>query len=55
MCCGNKVVKDYGPGGAASSTGWVVTYPDGKTEVKTTEIMARLAAARVPNASYAKA
>ena len=47
MCCGRSVVQKHSSSGGESS-GWVVKYPDGNTQVKTTEISARLAAALVP-------
>lgn len=55
MCCGNKIARDYGPAGSSEQTGWVVTYPDGKSESKNTEIAARMAAALVPGATYKRA
>lgn len=55
MCCGNSVATTYGTSGAGEPTGWTVTYPNGATETKTTEVAARLAAALVPGAKYAKA
>jgi hypothetical protein len=38
----------------ACSGKWVVTYPDGRTEEKGNATAARIAAARVPGATYAK-
>lgn len=55
MCCGNKIVRDYGPSAGAEASGWVVSYPDGKKETKGTEVAARMAAALVPGASYKRA
>jgi hypothetical protein len=56
MCCGNNIVATYGAGSSGEEpTGWVVTYPNGVTETKQTEVAARLAAALVPGAKYAKA
>ncbi len=40
------------PTAATPSAGYVVTFPDGRTEKKTTAIAAQLAAARVPGATY---
>jgi len=55
MCCGNTIARNYGQAGDSQQTGWVVTYPNGATETKTTEVAARLAAALVPGAKYVKA
>lgn len=55
MCCGNNIVRDYGQAGGTESSGWTVTYPNGVKEQKATEVAARLAAALVPGAKYAKA
>jgi hypothetical protein len=55
MCCGNTIAATYGASGGSEQTGWIVTYPNGITETKATEIAARLAAALVPGAKYGKA
>jgi hypothetical protein len=56
MCCGNTIAQTYGQQGDDSTqNGWVVTYPNGVKESKTSETSARLAAALVPGAKYAKA
>jgi len=55
MCCGRTVVTNQAARRVATPTGWVVTYPDGKSETKTSEIAARLAAGRVTGATYARA
>jgi len=34
-------------------TKWVVTYPDGRTEIKHSAVAARIAAGKVPGATYA--
>lgn len=53
MCCGSRRVSSSGTS-SSEVTGWVVTYPDGTKQSKSTEVAARMAAALVPGASYAK-
>ena len=56
MCnCGRSgaaAARTGRPTAATPSTGYVVIYPDGHMENKTTAIAAQLAAARVPGAIY---
>lgn len=47
MCCGRKSTT------AVTET-WTVTYPDGTTKTKHTELGAKLAAAGVPGSTYVK-
>jgi hypothetical protein len=54
MCCGRSVVQKYGSSGGDSPKGWVVKYPDSRSEVKATEISARVAAALVPGATVTR-
>ncbi len=41
--------------GASVTTKYVVTYPNGSTETKTSELAAKLAAGKMPGAKYAVA
>lgn len=51
MCCGNRVVRARQ---ASTADEWVVSFPDGTTTVKSSEVSAKLAAARVPGATVSK-
>lgn len=51
MCCGNRVVQARK---TASAEEWIVTFPDGSTVTKASEVSAKLAAARSPGATVAK-
>jgi hypothetical protein len=48
MCCGNRVVTARA---AQASTQWVVVHADGRETVKSSEVSAKLAAARSPGAT----
>lgn len=43
-----------GCGGGRKADTWTVTYPDGRTETKTSAVAARVAAGQVEGATYAK-
>lgn len=47
MCCGNRVVVARA---AAQTTAWVVVHADGSETTKSSEVSAKLAAARSPGA-----
>ncbi len=49
MCSCSKGKK------ATSTTKYLVTYPNGNTETKTSELAAKLAAGKIPGAKYAVA
>lgn len=50
MCCGRRTTGNS----TGTSSGWEVTYPDGKKEIKDTEVAARMAVALVPGSRYEK-
>lgn len=51
MCCGNRGGR---VAGAANRDTWTVTYPDGSTVTKSSEIAAKLAAGARPGATWVK-
>lgn len=48
MCCGNRTVVRRAE---AAQTEWVVVHPDGSETVKSSEVSAKLASARVPGST----